>query len=105
MFEIHKGCNQEKRGEKHDKTIVVTHHVPTFMNYPEQYKGSALNEVFATELYDMIETSSIDYWLYGHNHQNIPAYTIGNTTMLTNQLGYIQANEHKIFNPSAVITI
>lgn len=33
------------------KTVVVTHHVPTFMHYPEAYKGDALNEAFATELF------------------------------------------------------
>ncbi len=52
------------------KTIVVTHHVPTLMNYPEKYKTDFLNEAFAVELYDFIETYQPDYWIYGHNHTN-----------------------------------
>ncbi len=81
------------------KTILVTHHVPTFMNYPEQYKGSLLNEGFAVELFDFIEQSGIDCWIYGHHHCNTSDFVIGSTTMLTNQLGYVRAGEHHLFDP------
>jgi Icc-related predicted phosphoesterase len=88
-----------------EKTIVMTHHVPTLMNYPAQYKGSNINEAFAVELYDFIESSNVPYWIYGHHHFNTSSFKIGNTAMLTNQLGYVQNNEHKLFNPSAIIEI
>jgi predicted phosphohydrolase len=87
------------------KMVVVTHHVPTFLNYPEQYKGDVVNEAFASELFDKIEKSKIDYWIFGHHHANMPAFNIGKTTMLTNQLGYVQNNEHKQFNPEALISL
>ncbi len=82
-----------------EKIAVFTHHVPTFLNYPEQYKGDILNEAFAVELYDLIEPSGINYWIYGHHHRNTPDFHIGNTKLLTNQLGYIQRNEHQLFTP------
>jgi predicted phosphohydrolase len=85
--------------------IVVTHHVPTLMHYPEQYKDSNINSAFAVELYDIIENCNATHWIYGHHHCNTPAFKIGNTTMLTNQLGYVQNNEHKNFNHSAIIEI
>lgn len=85
--------------------IIVTHHVPTLMHYPEQHQHSEINSAFATELFDFIESSSAAYWIYGHHHCNIPAFKIGNTTMLTNQLGYVQQNEHLLFNPAAIIEI
>ncbi|MBY0477710.1 MAG: metallophosphoesterase [Chitinophagaceae bacterium] len=85
--------------------IVVTHHVPTFFNYPEQYKNSNVNEAFAVELYDFIFNSNAAYWIYGHHHNNTPEFTIGNTTMLTNQLGYVQQQEHKWFKQDAIIKI
>ncbi|OFY84581.1 MAG: metallophosphoesterase [Bacteroidetes bacterium RIFCSPLOWO2_12_FULL_35_15] len=87
------------------KTIVVTHHVPTFLNYPEKFKGDTLNEAFASEQFEFISKSKIDFWIYGHHHANTPAFKIGETTMLTNQLGYVQSDEHKSFNSDAVIEI
>jgi len=83
---------------KDEKIAVFTHHCPTFMNYPEQYKGDVLNEAFAVELFDMIAESNINYWVYGHHHTNTPEFTIDKTKLLTNQLGYVQANEHRMFS-------
>lgn len=88
--------NQLKAFEQ-EKIAVFTHHCPTFLNYPEQYKGDMLNEAFAVELYDFIEASEIICWVYGHHHTNIPEFKIGNTRMITNQLGYVQQNEHRLF--------
>lgn len=85
------------------KIIVATHHCPTFMEYPLQYKGSLLNEAFATELFDLIDGSPIDSWIYGHHHSNIPAFVIGNTRMLTNQLGYVRNREHTGYRERATI--
>jgi predicted phosphohydrolase len=87
------------------QTVVVTHHVPTFMNYPEQYKGSPLNDVFAVELFSLIESCSALYWIYGHSHCNTQPFLIGNTTLLTNQLGYVHMNEHTNFIRNAFIEI
>ena len=90
---------------KCEKTVVLTHHVPTFLNYPEKYKGDALNDAFAVELYNFIESSNIDYWIYGHHHANIPEYSIGKTKMLTNQLGYVKYGEHETFDNYKLITL
>lgn len=86
-----------------EKCIVVTHHVPTFQNYPEEYKNSSINDAFAVNLDDFIENSHIDHWIYGHHHRNIPDFKIGATELLTNQLGYVGYNEHVDFNVSKYI--
>ncbi|MCF8255887.1 MAG: metallophosphoesterase [Bacteroidia bacterium] len=85
------------------KLAIFTHHCPTYLNYPEQYKGSILNEAFATELHDFIESSNIDCWVYGHHHTNTPEFKIGKTRLLTNQLGYVQQNEHRLFEVNKYI--
>lgn len=90
---------------KGKKTIVMTHHVPTFLNYPEQYKGHSLNQAFAIELYDFIETSGVKYWIYGHHHNNTANFNLGNTVMLTNQMGYVSAKENDTFRTDAVFEI
>jgi len=84
---------------------VFTHHCPTFLNYPEQYKGDVLNEAFAVELHDVIEHSNINYWCYGHHHNNTNDFSIGNTKLITNQLGYVQQNEHRLFDTNRVIEL
>jgi predicted phosphohydrolase len=86
-------------------TVVVTHHVPTFLNYPEKYKGDTLNEAFAVELYDFIETSSADFWIFGHHHFNVPDFMIGKTNLATNQLGYVKYGEHKLFDTKKFINL
>lgn len=96
---------QELKMTKKEKIAVFTHHCPTFLNYPEQYKGDLLNEAFAVELHDLIESSNIDYWAYGHLHSNIPEFSIGKTKLITNQLGYVQRNEHRLFETNKVIDI
>ena len=82
---------------KNQKNVVVSHHVPTFLNYPEEHKQSKVNQGFATELYDLIHDSSIDYWIYGHHHSNIPEFEINGTKLITNQLGYVKYKKNKTY--------
>ena len=88
---IEKELSQNNAG----KTVVVSHHVPTFLNFPSQYKGSILNEAFVVELFPLIESSNINYWIYGHHHSNTPDFSIGNTVLLTNQMGYVRNEENQ----------
>ena len=87
------------------KTIVVTHHIPTFFNYPEKYRGDVLNEAFAVELYDLIEASGPEYWIFGHHHSNVPNFEIGKTRLMTNQLGYVMYGEQVGFQNNEVVKI
>ena len=73
--------------------VVVTHHLPTLEVVAPQHKGSLLNSAFATELGDFIADSRIDAWIFGHSHANIDA-TIGNTRIVSNQMGYVYYGEH-----------
>ncbi|WP_118975837.1 metallophosphoesterase [Taibaiella koreensis] len=107
-FRLHKTCRQfitQAVTAAKGPICVATHHVPTFMHYPAAYRHSLLNEAFATELFPFIEQSHIAAWLYGHHHHNTPAFTIGETTMLTNQLGYVRAGEQNGFDPHAALAI
>ncbi len=87
------------------KKVVVTHHVPTFMNYPEAYRGDVLNEAFAVELFDFIEQHQPELWIYGHTHGNVSDFNIGKTRLVTNQLGYVQNGEHKQFDNEKIFEI
>ncbi len=98
---VEKELNTERKG----KTVVATHHVPTLMNYPEQYKGGVLNDAFAVELFELIRAKGPDYWIYGHTHHNTPSFDIGNTRMLTNQLGYVKYGENQFFNKGKYVNV
>ena len=54
----------EISNENGQQKIVVTHHVPTLMNYPSRFLGSILNEAFAVELTEMIEKHNPLYWIW-----------------------------------------
>ncbi|MDZ7743751.1 MAG: metallophosphoesterase [Bacteroidota bacterium] len=102
--ELHEQClaflRQELTTTENTPTVVVTHHLPTFLNYPEKYKGDSLNEVFAVELFDLIESNGPDFWIYGHHHFNGSDFRIGKTLLTTNQLGYVADNENIEFDNS-----
>ena len=87
------------------KKIVVTHHVPTLLNYPNKYKNDVIQEGFAVELFDLIAPANISQWIYGHHHYNTLPFQIGGTQLLTNQLGYVQYNEHKWFKKEAIFEV
>ena len=96
---------KELKTVQEEKIAVFTHHCPTFLNYPGQYKGDILNDAFAVELHDLIASSEITCWVYGHHHTNTPEFTIGSTKLITNQLGYVQRNEHRFFETDKCIEL
>lgn len=73
--------------------VVVTHHLPSMLVVADRHRGSGLNSAFTTELGDFIADSRIDAWIYGHSHTNVDA-VIGNTKIVSNQMGYVFHNEH-----------
>ena len=89
-----------------EKIIVVTHHVPTQLCTAVEFKNSTINGAFTVELGEFIADHRIDYWIYGHSHRNVKAQ-IGETLIMSNQLGYVSDNEHlkNGFNPSAMIEV
>ena len=107
--QLHEDCRQflvkELSNVTKQTTIVVTHHIPTFFNYPEKYRYSELNSAFATELIDLIEPSKADYWIYGHSHEVVADFKIGKTTLTTNQLGYVEYGEHLNFQQNRAILL
>lgn len=86
------------------KRVVVTHHVPSFDLMAEEFKGSRINGAFTSDLNILIEALPIDYWIYGHSHRNIEG-EIGGTKMVSNQLGYVFANETATFRPDKYIEL
>ena len=96
-----KGALSDKSG----KIVIITHHLPSPLCNKEIHQKSNINEAFCTDLTDIIEESNAAFWIYGHSHHNQKPIYIGNTIMLTNQLGYIQLNEKDGFRRNAYFSI
>ena len=86
--------------------IVLTHHVPTMLCTADEFKNSPINGAFSAELGDYIAGAGIDYWIYGHSHRNIET-KIGETSIVSNQLGYVSHDEYKSngFDPGKMIEV
>lgn len=52
-----------------------------------------------------VERSGAQAWLFGHTHYNAArGLQLGNTTLLTNQLGYAKHGPCQGFDPTATFT-
>jgi predicted phosphohydrolase len=87
------------------KSVVVTHHVPSALCNSSMHSLSPINEAFCVDLTDYINTCNANFWIYGHNHFNRTPLYIGNTILLTNQLGYVHLNEHDGFRHNAYFSL
>jgi Icc-related predicted phosphoesterase len=96
---------RQSSGNKKNKVVIVTHHVPSFFCNKPGNNYSSINEAFCVNLTDFIERSNVNFWIYGHSHFNQKPLYIGKTILLTNQLGYIQLNEQAEFKQNAYFSI
>ena len=106
--DLHQLCMQWLSGALAASTakhkVVVTHHCPTMRNEFNSYPGGALNSAFQVDLDAFIEGSEVAYWIYGHTHFGGGSGSmIGQTKLLSNQLGYVLQNEHLSFDGKACI--
>lgn len=105
---LHQECvaflEQELTNNKAEKTIVVSHHIPTEKANGFWGGDPIMNQAFVVNLDLLLEKHSIDYWIYGHSHRNKNCDEFG-IQFKSNQLGYVQYNEHNDFNREATIEV
>lgn len=95
----------QKAVKTQGKKVVITHHLPSEQCNVKEFENSKMNEGFCVEKTEFIEQSNIDYWIYGHSHRNKTDFKIGNTQMVTNQLGYVKWREHGSFGYDKIIEL
>jgi len=96
---------EQSLNEKAEHSVVVTHHLPSALCNSKAHENSPINEAFCVDLTRFIETCGANFWIYGHSHFNQKPIQIGQTLLLTNQLGYVQKNEHKLFKHHAFVSV
>lgn len=87
------------------RKVVISHHVPSFLNYPKKHQNDPINACFSSNLDDLIQKTTPNAWIFGHHHSNIPPFLIGKTRLYTNQLGYVKFKEGTGFDRSAMIEV
>jgi len=67
------------------KTIVVTHHGPSFACAHKKFGHNNLGSAFYSSLDYLVEKA--DFWVYGHTHSNLDTF-VENCQLIANQCGY-----------------
>jgi Icc-related predicted phosphoesterase len=87
------------------KTIVMTHHAPTFQSVHPRFAGDILNHAYATDLSELImDNPNVKYWFHGHMHDTHD-YNVGECRVLCNPRGYQGYELNCIFDPEFTIEI
>ena len=95
---LEKSIENSKRN--HEKTVVITHHLPLHELTDEKYKSSFLakyNQCFSADISHIIEKqNTIESWFFGHTHTKTER-TFFNIPFHCNPIGYNGENcEHEI---------
>ncbi|MCB5262958.1 MAG: metallophosphoesterase [Candidatus Cloacimonetes bacterium] len=87
------------------KTVLLTHHLPSFQCEPEMFRGSNLSTGFVSNLDELIlEHPEISLWAHGHAHDFDDRY-IGKTRVVRNPLGYVDHREERDFKRDFVVEL
>ncbi|MBD8088724.1 metallophosphoesterase family protein [Pseudomonas fluorescens] len=85
------------------KTVVMTHHSPSYQSCQGRFAHSPSNFLYASNLDDIIKGYAPDVWVHGHIHSRLD-YHIGATRILCNPRGS-RAMEGQDFDPYFTFTL
>lgn len=86
------------------KTVVVTHHAPSFQSIHSSYAGDGTNAGFASDLEEEIGRWQPDLWIHGHTHTPFD-YRIGRTRVVCNPTGYSYERHVNGHDPFLVVEV
>jgi predicted phosphodiesterase len=69
------------------RTIVLSHHVPSYQAVHPMFQGDSLNRFFVSEMADIILDRNPPLWVYGHTHLPHDCM-VGGTRLVANPFGY-----------------
>lgn len=77
-----------KESSPSKKNVVITHHAPSLKSQNTSRHGPSMIHAYCTDLEYLMEEYDISLWVHGHTHDSMD-YTVGNTRVVSNQMGYI----------------
>lgn len=70
-----------------NRTIVLTHHLPSHLSTPRMYAESTINRFFVSDESKLIMDKQPRLWVHGHTHHACE-YLLDKTPVICNPLGY-----------------
>lgn len=101
------GLTEFLEPRKNETVVVVTHHGPSPGSIHPSFSNSRqMNGGFVSDLDEFIKKHpEISLWVHGHVHNSFD-YTVGNTRIVTNPMGYPVyrgGTENKEFKPDLIL--
>jgi len=85
------------------KTVVVTHHAPTYWSWNDS-PNSVTRYAYCNDLKEIMHTYEIDAWFHGHTH-SVSDYRCAGTRILCNPRGYHGRQSVEGFEPVKTVEI
>lgn len=88
------------------KTVVITHHAPSWKSLHGQYVGNPWNPCFISNLENLM--NGVYVWVHGHTHSNFDYIVEENTRVVCNPRGYPSywgGWENPEFNSAKIIKV
>ena len=99
-----KWLRNELKKEFNGKTVVITHHLPSYLSVHKKYEKSPINPCFYSDLDDLIKKFKPNLWIHGHTHDSFD-YVLDHTRIVCNPRGYNNIEENQQFNPAMIVEI
>lgn len=87
-----------------ENTVVVTHFPPCGKARNHHFSENSLTAYFQADCQTIIEHYQPAVWCYGHNHYS-DQMKIGNTLVVSNQLGYPNEQYTQVYDPGRIIEL
>lgn len=95
---------KEKLSEPFDgPTVVISHHTPSSLSVPEEYKDNKITAGYTSRLEEFILDYEPTLWCHGHTHQRFD-YQLGKTRVVCNPRGY-SGYEETGFDPDFIVEV
>jgi len=107
LFEKNRAWLKRELSKPFDgKTVVITHHAPSFGSLHAQYAANPWNPCFISDL-EYLMGSGVDLWMHGHTHNNFD-YRVDGTRVVCNPRGYpnpLGGWENRTFDPDLMVQL
>ena len=98
IFDRHEAAKAWLAEVVDDKTIVVTHHAPTYDSVHDNWKDDYFNCFFVSDFDRIIRKNKPPVWVHGHMHESVDMM-VWDTRIVSNPVGYWAERKSTEFDP------